>query len=213
MISEGRAGGRTDLWITDLERGTESRFTFDDSGNIAPVWSPDGSRVAFASNRGGAITQVYTKLANQTGQDELLLRSESIQIPSDRTHDGRFILVRQSSRGTGNNIVAIPVSGDYKPIPLLQSQFNEIEGVVSPDGRWLAYASDESGRDEVYVQPFAPGSSKPSAGKWQVSQGGGRDPHWQGDGRELFYVADRKMTTVDVKTSGDTFIGGSQAAL
>jgi serine/threonine protein kinase len=213
MISERGAVGKPDLWITDLERGTESRFTFGDFSAIAPVWSPDGSRVAFASVRGG-VPQVYTKLANQTGQDELVLRSESIQIPSDWTHDGRFILVRQTSPGTNHDIIAIPVSGDHKPIPLLQSRFNEIEGVVSPDGRWLAYASDESGHFEVYVQPFAPGSSKPAAGKWQISQGGGRDPHWRGDGRELFYVAaDRKMTAVDVKTSGDTFIPGTPKPL
>jgi eukaryotic-like serine/threonine-protein kinase len=215
MISESASAGMADLWITELERGTQSRFTFD-SGNIAPVWSPDGSSVVFASNRGagGADVQVYQKLANQTGQDELVVRSENLQIPSDFTHDGRFVIVRQSSPRTGYDVFAIPMSGDKKPIPLVQTRFNEMEGVVSPDGRWLAYASDESGHYEIYVQPFAPGGSKAPSGKWQISLGGGRDPHWRGDSRELFYVsADRKMTAVEVKTSGGGFAPGTPSAL
>jgi Tol biopolymer transport system component len=212
MISERGLATKIDLWITELERGTESRFTFV-SSNLTPVWSPDGSRVAFASSRSG-VTQVYQKLSNQSGPDELLAPSEVPQVPSNWTPDGRFIIVRQTSVGTGFDLVAIPVTGDKKAIPLIQTPFNEIEGVVSPDGHWLAYASDESGHYEVYVQPFAPGASKPTTGKWQISLGGGRDPHWRGDGRELFYVStDRKMTAVEVKASGDSFVPGKPKAL
>ena len=102
--------------------------------------------------------------------------------------------LRQASRNSNIDLFALPVSGDRKPNPLLTSGSNEIEGTVSPDGRWLAYASDESGGYEVNVQPFAPGSSKPTRGQWQISVGGGRDPNWRGDGREMFYLApDRKM--------------------
>ena len=100
------------------------------------------------------------------------------------------------------------------PIPLLHSEFNEIEGTVSPDGRWLAYASDESGIYEVYIRPFAPTSSKPPAGKWTISIGGGRDPHWRGDGRELFYVApNRKMMAAQVRTDGVGVEGGTPQPL
>jgi Tol biopolymer transport system component len=214
MISERGGAGKVDLWITELEHGPESRFTFDASANAAPIWSPDGNYVVFASNRGGAVTNLYRKAANQARGDELLFRSEFNKFPTDWSHDGRFIIFRQTSPQSGNDLLALPVSGDKKPIPLLQSEFNEVEGAVSPDGRWLAYASDESGTYEVYVQPFAPGSSKPSSGKWQISIGGGRDPHWRGDGREVFYIApDRKMMAVAVKTEGDSFVRSTPQVL
>ena len=214
MISERGTSGQIDLWITDLERGTESRFTFGGSSNLAPQWSPDGSRVTFASSRNGGVAQVYQKLSNQTGQEELMVRSELQQIPTDWTRDGRFIIARQTSKDTAADLIAIPTSGDRKPIPLLQTKFNEVEGVVSADGKWLAYASDESGHFEVYVQPFAPGNSNGATGKWQISLGGGRDPHWRGDGNEIFYIAaDRRMTAVPVKASGNNFAPGTPKAL
>ena len=206
MASERGVGTKIDLWITDLERGTASRFTHNASRNIIPVWSPDGKDVAFASMRGGSY-ELYRKTANQAGQDELLLRSETIMIPTDWCCDGRFIIFRQSSPGTLYDLFALPVSGDKKPIPVLHSESNETQGTVSPDGRWLAYVSNESRSFEVYVQPFALASSKPSSGKWQISIGGGRDPHWRGDGRELFYIApNRKLMAVAVKTDGEGFV-------
>jgi Tol biopolymer transport system component len=207
MIWERRTG---DLWITELEGGTESRFTFD-GFNLTPQWSRDGARVAFRSIRGGT-GQIYQKLANQAGQDELVVNSGSQQVPSDWTRG--YIIVRQSSKDTAFDLIAIPMDGEKKPIPLLQTKSNEIEGVVSSDGRWLAYASDESGHFEVYVQPFLPGNSKASGGKWQISLGGGRDPHWRGDGRELFYIAaDRKMMAVPVQASADSFSPGTPKSL
>jgi Tol biopolymer transport system component len=214
MISEHGGPGKIDLWITELEHGPESRFTFDGSGNSAPVWSPDGKYTVFASSRGGAVPNLYRKPANQAGQDELLFRSEFANFPMDWSHDGRFLIFRQSSPKSKYDLFALPVSGDKKPIPLLTSEFSEAEGAISPNDRWLAYASDESGTYEVYVQSFAPGSSKPSNGKWQISIGGGRDPHWRGDGREMFYLAsDRKMMAVTVKTEGDSFVRSTPQAL
>jgi Tol biopolymer transport system component len=212
MVSEhGTNIGKVDLWITELERGTESRFTLSAPG-IAPVWSPDGNYVVFAATPGG-VANLYRKPANQAGEDELLVRSELAMIPTDWSHDGRFIIFRRASP-SNLDLFALSVNGDKKPIPLLTSEFNEVEGTVSQDGRWLAYASDESGTYEVYVQPFTPGSSKPSSGKWQVSIGGGRDPHWRGDGREMYYIAaDRKMMAVAVKTNGDRFVRSTPQAL
>jgi serine/threonine protein kinase len=206
MVSERAVGGNSDLWITELERGTESRFTFNSSANVVPVWSPDGNYVAFTSNRGGSF-DLYRKAANQAGEDELLLRSEFVKIPTDWSRDGQFIIFVQNSPGTNRDLFALPLSGDKKPILLLHSEFNEVQGTVSPDGRWLAYASDESGSYEIYVQPFGPTSSKPSNEKSQISIGGGRDPHWRGDGRELFYLKpNRKMMAVAVKTDGESFV-------
>jgi Tol biopolymer transport system component len=206
MVSERGVGTKIDLWITELERGTASRFTHNASGNITPVWSPDGKDVAFASMHGGSY-DLYRKIANPTGQDELLLRSEFLKIPTDWCCDGRFIIFRQYVPGTTTDLFALPVSGDKTPIPLLHGEYNEVEGTVSPDGRWLAYVSNESRSFEVYVQPFALTSSKPSSGKWQISIGGGRDPRWSGDGRELFYIApNRKLMAVGVKTDGESFV-------
>jgi len=218
MVSERglgiSAGARMDLWITELGQGTESRFTFNASATIAPVWSPDGKYVAYASNSGAGSTQLYRKAADQSGPEELLFQSEFAKVPTDWSRDGRFIIFQQRSPGTYFDLFALPVTGDKMPIPLLHSEFNEIEGTVSPDGRWLAYASDESGIYEVYIQPFAPASSKPLAGKRTISIGGGRDPHWRGDGRELFYVApNRKMMAGQVRTDGDGVVRGTQQAL
>jgi Tol biopolymer transport system component len=205
VVSIRGNGINTDLWITELERGTESRFTFNASRNLAPIWSPDGNYVAFASDRGGSM-DLYRKAANQAGQDELLWRSQFPKYPTDWSRDG-FIIFRQNSPETKGDLFALPVTGDKEPIPLLHSEFNEIEGTVSPDGRWLAYASNESGSYEVYVQPFGPAASKTSNGKWQISIGGGRDPHWRGDGREMFYRAPGgKMMAVAVKTDGNGFV-------
>src|SRR5262249_5446533 len=218
MVSERgvgiTAGAKIDLWITELEQGTESRFTFNPSANVHPVWSPDGKYVAFSSNRGGS-SQLYRKAANQAGQEELLpLQSEFPKLPTDWSRDGRFIIFQQLLPGRNFDLLALPVNGDKTPIPLLQSEFNEIEGTVSPDGHWLAYASDESGSYEVYVQTFAPTSSKPPAGKWAISIGGGRDPHWRGDGRELFYVPPkRKMMPFPIKTAGDGLVRGTPQPL
>ena len=212
MVSVRRVGRTWDLWITELERGNESRFTFG-FRNEAPVWSPDGNYVAFYSDRGGNL-DLYRKAANQAGQDELLWRSGFLKAPTDWCCGGRFIIFVQVSPGTKTDVFALPLNVDKQPIPLLQSEFNEIDGTVSPDGRWLAYASDESGRFEVYVQPFGPASSKPSSGKWPISISGGRDPHWRGDGRELFYIApNRKLMAVTVKTDGDGFVRGTPQPL
>jgi Tol biopolymer transport system component len=205
----GRGPTQADLWMYDLERGTESRFTFDASDNQSPVWSPDGARVAFSSNRGGGVQNLYQKDSKGTGQDDPLFQSVTNKSANDWSRDGRFIVFSNQDPKTQFDLWALPVLpghvGDRVPIPLLTGEFNESMGRVSPDTRWLAYVTDESGRNEVYVQPFSPGHPA-KAGKLQISTEGGSQPRWRGDGRELFYVAaDRKMMATDVIVSGELF--------
>jgi Tol biopolymer transport system component len=207
----------TDLWISDLEHDTESRFTFDSSINSWPVWSPDGSRVVFNSNRENGVYNVYQKAASGTGQEELLLQTQENKFPFDWSHDGRFLIFVNRTSKTALDLWALPLPpgntlgkpGDAKPILLVQTPFQEWMGQVSPDGRWLAYVSDESGRPEVYVQPFSPekaAASTAATGKWQVSTAGGGQPRWSSDGKELFYVTpDRKLMAVTVKPGGAGF--------
>ena len=206
----------SDLWIADLEHRTDSRFTFDASTNSWPVWSPDSSRIVFNSNRGG-IANLYQKASNGVGADEVLLQTQENKYPFDWSRDGKYVIFVNQSPKTRLDIWALPLEPSNasekligtKPIPLVQSPFQDWMGQVSPDGRWLAYLSDESGRSEVYVQPFAPenaAAGKPVTGRWQVSTAGGGQPRWRADGEELFYVApDRKLMSVEVKSNGIGF--------
>jgi eukaryotic-like serine/threonine-protein kinase len=215
LITERNAIPNGDLWITELERATESRFTLGEARlSMSPVWSPDGTKVAFAAASLGprnSALNLYQRASDGTGQNELLLESNVPTIPTD--WHGQYIVFRQAQSGrTGFDLFALPMSGDKKPMPLLISEFNETMGTVSPDGRWLAYASDKTGTYELYVRPFAPG--KPAAGEWKVSLGDGRDPHWRGDSRELFFVTStRKMMTVDVRAAGDALVRGTPREL
>ena len=187
---------QADLWMYDLERGTESRFTFDASDNQSPI--SDGARVAFSSNRGGGVQNLYQKDSNGTGQDELLFQSATNKRANDWSRDGRFIVFSNQDPKTKYDLWALPMTpgnqGDRTPIPLLTSEFSERTGQVSPDSRWLAYASDESGRAEVYVQAFFPGN-RAKAGKWQISRGGGTEPRWSPDGKAIYYVGPKGMLT------------------
>src|SRR5262249_30998705 len=141
----------TDLWIVDLTRGVRTRFTFDSAPDLFPVWSPDGRRIAWGSTRKGN-SDIYQKASNGTGVEEVLLASDVPKVRTDWWPDGRFLLYM-----TGRNnpdLWVIPLFGDRKPFPLVATPFNEALGRFSPDGRWVAYQSNESGQDEVYVIPF-----------------------------------------------------------
>ena len=152
----------------------------------------------FDSNRNGRVYNLYLKNSGGTGADELLLKSDHNKRVQDWSADGRFILYRDVDPNTKDDLWVLPLDGDRKPIPFLQTPFREVRGRFSPDGHWIAYNSDESGRDEVYVQSFPP-----SAGKWQISTSGGEQPMWGRDGKELFYVnANRSaLMAVDVSHS------------
>jgi len=192
--AEGRFGG-ADLWLLDLVRAVPSRFTFDPARDSRPVWSPDGSRIAYSSSRDGP-PNLYQKAASGAGEDEPLLKSGQSKDAWDWSADGRFLLYSSVDPKTLDDLWFLPVSGDRKPAPFLQTPFREYQGQFSPDGRWVAYVSDESGRAEVYVRPFPPGPG----GKWQISTGRAYHPRWRRDGQELFFVtADQKLMAAPVK--------------
>jgi Tol biopolymer transport system component len=196
---ERAEGASTDIWLIDIARNTPTRFTFDPAIHRNPIWSPDGSRIAFASNRTG-VPDLYVKSASGSSNEELLLETSSVKFPTDWSLDGKLILYEERSGKGKNDIWLLPLEGDRTPKPFLQDDFYKRGAKFSPDGKWIAYSSDESGQDQVYVKSF-PG---PGA-KYQVSTGGGRQPRWRRDGKEIFYIsADGKLMAVEVK-AGLTF--------
>ena len=191
-----------DIWIHDLAREFASRFTFDPASDLSHTWSPDGRRLAFSSNRDGAFN-IYLKPTSGAGEAELLLRNDNNKGPRDWSRDGRLILFMEQSPETGWDLWVLPLEGDKKPVPYLQTEFEEVLGQFSPDGRWVAYASNESGRSEIYVQPYPA-----DGGKWQVSTDGGIQPRWREDGKELFYLTgDDRVMTAEIE-AGETFQPG-----
>jgi len=187
--------GNLDIWLTDLARNLSSRFTFSPANESRPVWSPDGSRIAFVSSQEG-FGDIYEKPSSGAGQEQVIFRSNQDKFLTDWSLDGRFLVFHTPGPKTGWDVWVVPLTGERKPMTFAQSEFSEVQGQLSPDERWMAYASNESGTMEVYVQPFPA-----SGGKWQVSTGGGSQPRWRRDGKELFYVsADKRLMAVEVKT-------------
>jgi Tol biopolymer transport system component len=164
--------------------------------------------IVFASDRSGAF-DLYQKSVRGTGEEKLLLHTDEPKSAASWTSNGKYIAYVTRNPKTQFDIWALPTSGDGKPIPVAASPFTENTPMFSPDGRFVAYVSNESGRDEIYVQTFPePG------GKWQVSNGGGADPSWRGDGRELYYRSpDQKLMAVEVKAAGNDFQAGVPQAL
>jgi len=203
-----------EVWLHDLSRDIRTRFTFDPADDSYPTWSPDGSRVAFVSNRRGGW-DLYEKASDGTGREQPMLTSPEAKIPSDWSFDGKFINYTQFDLRSLGDLWILPLTGDRKPFPALQTEFNEWGGQFSPDGRWLAYTSNATGKLEAYVEPFggrpAPESARTASGpggKWLVSTNGGSHPRWRRDGKELFYlVPDGKLMAVAVK-AGSTFDAG-----
>jgi Tol biopolymer transport system component len=194
--------GLFDIWLYDLARGTASRFTFGPGMNECPVWSPDGRHIAFYSTRDGPGHPFQRAVAG-TGRDEVLDKPAGdpprVARVDDWSRDGRFAIEASVPSPTTKFQVWVvplfPAGGERKPFPYLQSEFNERWARLSPNGQWLAYASDESKRYEIYVQTFpTPG------GKWQVSTQGGTRPVWSRDGKELYFIGpDRKLMAVEIK--------------
>jgi Tol biopolymer transport system component len=198
-----------DVWLMDLVRGALTRFTFDASVDGYPVWSPDASRVAFESRRKGSY-DIWVRPSSGAGTEELLLETPNNEWPLDWSKDGRFLLYYQDSPKTGADVWALPMTGtDRKPVVVANTPFEESKGQFSPDGRWVAYETNESGRTEIVVQAFPE-----VRGKSQVSTNGGVQPRWRPDGKELYFIApDRKLMAVTATASASTFEAGTPIAL
>jgi eukaryotic-like serine/threonine-protein kinase len=181
------------IWLYDLPRETLTRLTFEGNANTGPVWTPDGKRIAFNSNKEGA-TNIFWQLADGSGGLERLTTSEYLHAPMSWSPDGQLLAYFEVNPATQRDIWVLRMS-DRKAQPFLRTQFDEAVPQFSPDGRWLAYISNETGRHEIYVQPY-PGPG----GKWQISTEGGTEPAWNRNGRELFYRSGNKMMAVDIAT-------------
>ncbi len=187
--------GQPSLWMLDSTRTVAAPFTFTSS--TAPIWSPDGSRVLFGG--GNATFDIYEKAASGAGTEHLVFSSADTKVPTAWSADGRLVLYQSVNEKTRSDLWALPLVGDRKPFPVVQTSFDERNGELAPDGRWIAYDSNQSGRFEVYVQRFPAPS-----GKWQISTGGGVTPRWSHDGREVFYLApDGALMAVRVSLTSD----------
>jgi len=197
---EGTGG---DVWLLEASGGMTSRFTFEASQeNSQPIWSPNGSRIVFGSRRNGKWG-LYLKPSNGIGNEELLIESDTLKMPMSWSADGKFIVYWVQHPKTGNDAWALPLAGDRKPFPLLQTPNSESYPQISPDGKWIAYSSNETGSPEVYVQSFPPG-----AGKWQISRSGGGPSRWRRDSKELFYldsINSGKMFSVVINATESKF--------
>ncbi|MGH9508488.1 MAG: protein kinase domain-containing protein [Terriglobales bacterium] len=182
-----------DIWIYDLGRGTLARLTFQPGEDESPAWSPDGKRVAFSSSLSDRPRSLLWKNADGSGTEEILATTGFHVHLGSLTHDGRLVAYTNYESETRGDIWLLPLTEERKPRPFLITPFNEIDPKISPDGRWIAYASDETGREEVYVQ-----SLEGSGGKYQVSTDGGFGPLWARNGQELFYRKDNKVMAVTV---------------
>jgi Tol biopolymer transport system component len=206
-----------DLWLLDGTRAI--RFTFDAGGERIPVWSPDGNRIVFRKT-----IDLYQKRTNGAGETEPLVVSSLLKVPSSWSRDGRFLMYH-SIEQTDADLWVVPSMGDRTPLVFLKTPFREAWGAFSPDGRWVAYQSDESGRPEIYVRPFGlsgaasalrPGSGQAEATgvQWQVSTVGGIRPLWRHDGRELYYLNPAgAMMVAPVTAAGSAFETGAPAQL
>ena len=202
------ANSNGDSWFYDTAQGRLQRLTFDASQhNSSPVWSPDGVRVAFASRRNNKWG-IYVKLADGTGKEELLTESDQVKMPMSWTPDGKLAVYWQDDSKTRGDVWAVPISGDHKPVAILQSPADELTPQVSPDGKWFAYSSNETGRDEIYIKPFPEGP-----GKWQISTDGGTWPRWGRNGKELFFAQAPNMMAADINVMGSSVQPGVPHAL
>jgi hypothetical protein len=197
VLFQRELDGGIDLWLSSGVRGELTRATDDTKTEWCPVWAPDDREFIFASNRSG-VYDLYRKPFS--GPDEVLLKSSDMKIPSDWSMNGRFLLYRVQ-QATRSDIWVLPLTAGQEPSPFVQTRFDEREGQFSPDTRWVAYQSDESGRYQIYIRPF-PGPGEPIP----LTADGGTQPRWRPDGRELFYISpDERLMALPVELN----VGGA----
>ncbi|MBL8295027.1 MAG: PD40 domain-containing protein, partial [Bryobacterales bacterium] len=205
VVGRGGPNNLPDLWMWDMERDAWSRFTFLPGGGRTPVWSPDGKHVIFSL---GSPANLYRKEASGAGTEQRVTNSANEPAPNDWSRDGRLVLFNELAPDTKRDLWVLPVTPDGKPEagaqprPYLRTPSNEIQGRFSPEPspRWVAYTSDESGWNEIYIQAFP----EPQ-GKFQISTGGGMFPEWSPDGRELFYVSEEgRLMAVGLNRGADS---------
>ncbi len=214
-----RPGPTTALWQIDLSRGTSTRLELDPfADSVDPVWAPDGRSILFGSMRpAGGMMDIYKKQLTGAATAEPIIKSNEWKRPRSWSPDGRFLLYTKEGSVTKDRLWVLPLEGERKPVPFLGTQFEEPDGRFSPDGRWVAYVTNESGRYDVYVRPFSwdPGGQRISSagGKWLISENGGSSPMWRQDGKELYYIdLDGKLMAVSL-TAGSDFKAGVPKAL
>ena len=193
----------SNIWIYDLGQPVRRRFTFGQTPDNGPVWSPSGRLIVFSSRNPGPHLSLYVKSSGGAGQEQLLLQTQGDVFAEDWSRDGRFLLYSQIDPTVkpGASLWVLPMQGDRKPYPLFRDLADDKYPHFSPNGRWVAYRSNESGRNQIYVIPF-----QGSGGKWQVSSAGGERPVWRADGRELYYISpDGELMAVAVREGGSTF--------
>jgi len=200
--------GQRNIWVYDLKRGTDARFTFSSADDTGPIWTADGSRIFFSSTRGGN-RDIYEKAATGQGGEQLVFHSfDQTKYVNDVTPDGRYAIY-DTGIGRADELWTLPLLGDGKPAPFVQGGYGAHSASFSPDGRFVAYASSETGRMEIYVETFPQ-----RTGKWQISSSGGAGPSWRRDGKELYYLAqDGQLMAVPVDTDGASIQPGVPKAL
>jgi len=206
-MADVQSGG-WEIWVYEIERNLRTRVTFDPGQDQEPIWFPDSSRLAYRATRKGNA-DIYAKSLTGVSTEELLLQSPKTQSAMDWTPDEKFLAFYQVENSGGPDIWALPAAGDRKPFPLLTTQFVEVGGKFSRDGKWLLYTSDESGQFENYVVPF-PNPTR----KFQISKGGGGFAFWRRDGKEIIYQGpEGKLMAVSISLSRDTLVAGEPKPL
>jgi Tol biopolymer transport system component len=218
VVVERTLQGNVDLWLLDGTR--QSRLTFDQARDRVPVWSPDGARIVFRSTRTG-VADLYQMRANGAGGEERFVAGDQLMTPTSWSPDGRFVLYMRTDSQANADLWVVPMVGDHTPAVFLKTPFRETWGAFSPDGRWVAYQSDASGRNEVYVRPFVPPTPEASAdtpgaggGQWQVSAAGGIMPAWRPDGKALHFLNPAgAMMAAPISVVGATLEPGAPVVL
>jgi len=200
-----------DLWIMQPLLGANSRLTFDPGDDLNPRWTPDGKWIIYTSTQGGP-RNIYRKLADGTGEAQLLLGSEESLHVEDISPDGRFLVFNYYLGQAEPRLALLPLIGERKRTPFPDTQSREESGRFSPNGRWLAYRSLDKGESRIFVRGF-PLVGGDAGSKWQISDRGGNQPQWRADGKELFFLEGNTLMEVEVNTEGPSFSAGTPKPL